>query len=162
MITSTAPLFCSKSLSYQTCSAREGQTSPTLLWKLKKYPGFGKKVLILVHPEIVSEYLRQKVPKFSTAGLFLLIFWGNVYRSDLISRNPHCPENFLVLHLHIYDLSNLVFVHWNCIDRTYSILTVSWWSSGMRPEKVTWVLLPVRIDRVIPAKFIKSMSSQKF
>ena len=48
-----------------------------------------------------------------------MIFWGNVYRSALISRNLPCLEQFLIVHLHIYDTSNLIFVHWNCIDSIY-------------------------------------------
>ena len=38
------------------------------------------------------------------------------------SWNLPCAENFLVLRLHIYDISNLVFVHWNCIDSIYKNL----------------------------------------
>ena len=47
---------------------------------------------------------------------------GKVYRSAPISRNLLCPEKFLVVRLHIYDISNLIFVHWNCIDSTYKNL----------------------------------------
>ena len=47
---------------------------------------------------------------------------GKVYRSVPISRNLLCPEKFLVVCLHIYDISNLIFVHWNCIDSTYKNL----------------------------------------
>ena len=47
---------------------------------------------------------------------------GKVYGSAPISRNLLCPENFLVVRLHICDISNLIFVHWNCIDSIYTNL----------------------------------------
>ena len=42
--------------------------------------------------------------------------------------------------------SILISVHANCIDNIYADL--SWWSSGMIPEKVTWVQFPARINTV--------------
>ena len=48
VIRSTTPLFCCRNLSYEACY----QTNPTLIWKLKKWRGFGKKSPDFVHPEV--------------------------------------------------------------------------------------------------------------
>ena len=75
---------------------------------------------LIYHSKYSLRVSRTKSSKIFCCGAFFsLIFRGNVYRSDLMSRNLPCPEKFLVVHLHIYDISNLVFVHWNFIDSIY-------------------------------------------
>ena len=78
-------------------------------------------------------------------------YWGNVHQSALISWNLHCPEKCLVEHLRIYDISNLIFVHWNCIDSIYRNLSglVVWylkrWPVGF-PARINTIyikLLPI-------------------
>ena len=84
-------------------------------WFWKKGPGFVHPSVKFTIQNVVLKVSREKTQKFPVQGFFSLNFWGNVYRSALISWYLPCPENFLVLHL-IYDISNLIFVHWNCID----------------------------------------------
>ena len=83
-----------KSLSYQVYKCRgRGETPYPFLKIIKKCSGFGKKALIF------------SIPRLNCPN-----------QSALILRNLPCPKQFLVVHLHIYDISNLTFVHWNCID----------------------------------------------
>ena len=91
--------------------------------KIKKFPDY---VHCKVKYTIESIVLRvsgtkssKKLQNFPLQDFISLIFRGNVYRSALISRNLSCFEQFLIVHLHIYDISNLIFVHWNCIDSIY-------------------------------------------
>ena len=123
MIRSTTPVFCSKSHSCHTGNKTEGEGLPYPSLKIKKCPLSGKKGPDFVHPEakvtiqnIVEEYLEQNISKFSAAGLLFLDFLRKCLSKG---RNFLCPEKFLVVHLHIYDISNLVFVHWNFIDSIY-------------------------------------------
>ena len=101
---------------------------PTLSWKSKKCPGFGEKGPDFVHPEvrftienIVWRVSRTKSSNIFCCRTFYPWFFEEmfVYWSALISRNLPCPEQSLVVQLHIYDISNLIFVHWNCIDCIY-------------------------------------------
>ena len=50
---------------------------------------------------------------------------------------------------YIYDLSILISVHANCADLgDLGDLCRSWWTSGMIPEKVTWVQFPATTSTV--------------
>ena len=76
-------------------------------------------VLLCIEVFISGAQLQGEVKElqnFLLWDLSSLIFWGNIYQSALISRNLPCLEQFLVVHIHICDTSNLIFVHWNCID----------------------------------------------
>ena len=76
-----------------TTAGGEGETPYPFLKIIKTCSGFGKKALIF------------SIPRLNCSN-----------QSALILRNLPCPKQFLVVHLHIYDISNLIFVHWNCID----------------------------------------------
>ena len=89
-------------------------------WFWKKRPWFFPYWGLIYHSKYSLRVSRTKSSKIFCCGAFFsLIFRGNIYRSALISRNFPCPEKFLVVHLHIYDIRNLVFVHWNFIDSIY-------------------------------------------
>ena len=72
---------------------------------------------------IQSIYLRVSGTKsskvFRCRTLFPWFFEKMFYRSALISRNLPCLEQLLIVHLHIYHISNLIFLHWNCIGSIY-------------------------------------------
>ena len=147
VIRSTTLLFCSKSLSYQVRNQERGGKPPLPFFENKeKCPSFGKKGPNFVHPEvkffIQNNFIRvsrTKSSKIFYCGAFFLDFLRKCLLKYPNFKKPPLSEKFLVVPLHI---SNLIFVHWNCID------SVDRNTTSMIPEKVTWVRFPARINTV--------------
>ena len=94
--------------------------SPFPFLRIKKMPSFCPLWGLIYHSKYSFKNVwDKKLQHFPLQDFFSLIFWGYVYRSALISRNLPCLKQFLIVQLHIYGISNLIFVHWNCIDSIY-------------------------------------------
>ena len=142
-----------KSLSHQVRNY-EGRWRPSLpfLENHKKCSGFGKKDPYFVDPEvkftiqnIVLRDLGQKAPKFSAVGLFILDFLRKYLSKCSNFKTPPLPWTIsgcapAYIWYKQSDFCSLE-LYWQYLQK-------SWWSSGMIPEKVTWVRLPARIDTV--------------
>ena len=62
---------------------------------------------------------------------------------DLRSKHYHLVFKVNLSIYYVYDINNLIFVHWMYID---SIYTNHGALNRMTPENVTWVHVPVRIN----------------
>ena len=133
MIRSSTPLLRSKSLSYQTYNRRKGKVSPTLLWKIKKNADFGKKALI------------ESIPKSSAVALFFVDFLRKCLSKCPNSKKPPLPWKSSGCAPAYISYKQPGFCS---LEPYWQYLQKSWWSSGMIPEKVTWVRFPARINTV--------------
>ena len=129
----------------------ERDASPTIFWKSKRCPSFGKKYPDFVHPaikftiqNIVLRLSRTKSSKLFSCRTFLDFLRKCLLKHPNIKKPPMpwaiscCAPTYIW-----YKQSDF------CSLELYSLyLQKSWWSSGMIPEKVTWVLFPARINTV--------------
>ena len=124
----------------------------TFLKIIKKCSGFGKKGPDFLHPEVkftipnlVWEYLGQKAPKFSAAGPFIL----DILRK-CVSKCPNFKKCPLPWTISGYASACIWYKQSDfcSLELYWQYLQKSWWSSGMIPEKVTWVRFPARINTV--------------
>ena len=122
----------------------EGMPLPPTLFPFLKIK---KKCPDFVHCEVkyAIQSIVLKAPKFSIAGLFYLDFLRKCLSKCPDFKNPpllwtisDCAPAYIW-----YKQSDFC-----SLELYWQYLQKSWWSSGMIPEKVTWVRFPARINTV--------------
>ena len=116
-----------------------------MLWFWKKGPDFFHLEVEYTIQNIVYEYLGQKAPKFSAEGPFILDFLRKCLSKCPNFKKPPLPWTIsgcapAYIWYKQSDFCSLE-LYWQYLQK-------SWWSSGMIPEKVTWVQFPARINTV--------------
>ena len=135
VIQGTAPLFCSKSLSYQECK--------------KKCSSFGKNP-DFVHPEVkfTVQNIVLRVSRTKSSNIFCCRTIFLDFLRKCLLKHPNFKNSPLPWTISCCAPAYIWYKQSDfcSLELYWQYLQKSWWSSSIIPKKVTWVLFPARIN----------------
>ena len=125
---------------------------PTLSWKSKKCPGFGEKGPDFVHPEVrfTIENIVLRVSRTKSSNIFCCRTIFLDFLRKCLLKHPNFKNSPLPWTISCCAPAYIWYKQSDfcSLELYWQYLQKSWWSSGMIPEKVTWVRFPARINTV--------------